>query len=109
MKIIKDETVLKQRSTQEQAKKVGHGKRKRNGKDPEVEEALNHWCSTVLAKGIRISGPVLKNKAEEFVQKLGRPELMTTDGWLSCWKARYQITFKRAHAEKGSADQHGWS
>ena len=44
---------------QELAKNVGHGKRKRDGKDPKVEEALNHWFSAVLAKGIPISGPSL--------------------------------------------------
>ena len=32
---------------------------------------------------------------------------MATDGWLSRWKARHQITFKRAHGEKGSADTEG--
>ena len=51
-KLIKDEPVLPQRWTQEQTKKahVGHGKRKRDGKGPEVEEALSHWFSAVLAR-----------------------------------------------------------
>ena len=71
-KLIKDEPVLTQRWMQEQAKKayVGHGKRKRDGNDSEVEEALSHCFSAVLAKGIRISGPVLKNKAEEFCSEV---------------------------------------
>ena len=42
VKLIKDKPVLAQQWTQEQAKMahVGHRKRKRERKDPEVEEAL---------------------------------------------------------------------
>ena len=71
-KLMKDEPVLTQQWTQEQEKKahVGHRKRKKDGKDPEIEEALSHWFSAVLTKGIQISEPVLNNKAEEFAQKL---------------------------------------
>ena len=43
----------------EQAKQAGLGQRKRDGKDPEVEEALNLCFSSVLAEGIRISGQIL--------------------------------------------------
>ena len=51
-KLIKDEPVLTRRWTQGQAKKahVGHRKRKRDGKDPEVEETLSDWFSPVLAR-----------------------------------------------------------
>ena len=64
VKVIKNEPVLTQRWTLEQAKKehAGHGKRKRDGQDPEVEEELSHWFSAVLAKDIRISWPVLKTR-----------------------------------------------
>ena len=40
------------------------------------------WFSAVLSKGLRISGPILKTKAEEFAKKLGRPDFVATDGWL---------------------------
>ena len=69
-----------------------------------MEEALNRWFNAVLAKGVRISGPILKTKAEEFAHKLGRPDFVAMDGWLSRWKARHRIKFKRAHGEKSSAD-----
>ena len=52
----------------EQAKQVGLDKRKRDGKDPEVEEALSQWFATVLAESVSISGPILQAKAEEFTQ-----------------------------------------
>ncbi|KAI6649553.1 Tigger transposable element-derived protein 4 [Oopsacas minuta] len=82
-KLLNEETLLTERWTLEQA---SLGKRKRDGKDPEVEEALNLWFSAVLTKGIRISGPILKNKAEELAQMLGRSDFEATDGWLSRWK-----------------------
>ena len=78
--------------------------RERGGKDPEVDEALNQWFKTVLHKGVRISGLILKAKAEEFAEKLGRPDFIATEDWLSRWKGRYQIRCKHAHGGKASAD-----
>ena len=63
-------------------------KRKRKGKDPDVEEALDQWFSIVTGRGVRISGPILKSKSEELVKKLGHNDFTATDGWLSRWKAR---------------------
>ncbi|KAI6647414.1 Tigger transposable element-derived protein 6-like [Oopsacas minuta] len=83
------------------------GKRQRSGKDPEVEEALNKWFKPVLDKGVRISGVILRSKAEEFAVRLGKPGFVATEGWLYRWKARHQIKAKRIHGEKSSADFEG--
>lgn len=53
---------------------------------------------------MRLSGPILKSKAEEIAQKLGKPDFVASDGWLSHWKGRKHRKFKRAHGEKSSAD-----
>ena len=58
-------------------------KRKREGKDPDVEEALDQWFSIVTGRGVRISGPILKSKSEELAKKLGHNDFTATDGWLS--------------------------
>lgn len=79
-------------------------KRKRDGKNPEVEEALTEWFSAVQERGVSVSGPILKNKAEELAKKLGYEDFKSTDGWLSRWKSRKDIKFKREHGEKKSAD-----
>ena len=42
-------------------------------------------------------------KAEDLAKKLGHTNYVATEGWLSRWKARHQIRYKRAHGEKGSA------
>ena len=46
---------------------------------------------------------LFKAKAEDLAQKLGHTNFVATEGWLSRWKARHQIRYKRAHGEKGSA------
>lgn len=81
-------------------------KRKREGKDAEVDEALSKWFGIVTTRGVRVSGPMLKYKAEEFAKKLGEghENFKATEGWLSRWKKRHDIKFKKAHGEKASAD-----
>ena len=74
------------------------------GKAPEVDTDLNLWFGTVTSKGQKLRGPILKEKAEHLAKKLGHTNFVATEGWLSRWKARHQIRYKRAHGEKGSAD-----
>eukprot|EP00061_Rhincodon_typus_P019082 g48535.t1 len=76
-------------------------KRKRKGKDIEVEDALLLWFQHAVAEGVRISGPMLKTKAKEFAEELRHDDFEPTDGWLSRWKARNNIVFK-----KDSNEQH---
>ena len=74
------------------------------GKASEVDTALNQWFGTVTSKGQKLGGPILKEKAEDLAKKLRHTNFVATEGWLSRWKARHQIRYKRAHGEKGSAD-----
>uniref|UniRef100_A0A8C4XFI3 HTH CENPB-type domain-containing protein n=1 Tax=Erpetoichthys calabaricus TaxID=27687 RepID=A0A8C4XFI3_ERPCA len=85
-------------------------KRKREGKEPEVEDALNQWFAKVTtrdvaARGVHIRGPILKVKAEDLAKKLGHEEFKATDGWLSRWKSRHEIKFKKPNGEKGSSSK----
>ena len=63
-----------------------HSKRKRKGKDPDIEEALCKWFSVVTRRGVSVSGPRLKSNSEEFAKKLGHIDFKATDGWLCRWK-----------------------
>ena len=40
----------------------------------------------------------------DLAKKLGHTNFVATEGWLSRWRARHQIRYKRAHGEKGNAD-----
>jgi hypothetical protein len=75
-------------------------------KCPEVDEALNQWFIAVSARGVSLSGPTPMRKAEELAAKL-QVDFKATDGWLSRWKQRHCISYKKAHSEKGSADTVG--
>jgi hypothetical protein len=79
-------------------------KRKREGKDPDVEDALNQWFSIMTGRGVRVRGPMLKKKSEKLAKKQGRDDFKATDGWLSRWKCRHDTKFKKAHGEKDSAE-----
>ncbi|CAK9828167.1 Tigger transposable element-derived protein 4 [Anthophora retusa] len=79
-------------------------KRNRQGKDPDVENALNQWFSIVKERGICVSGSMLKNKAEDLAKKLGHYDFKATDGWLSRWKCRNNIKLKKEHGEENSVD-----
>ncbi|XP_038672386.1 uncharacterized protein LOC119976178 isoform X1 [Scyliorhinus canicula] len=79
-------------------------KRKRKGKDIEVEDALLLWFQQAVADGVRVSGPMLKTKAKEFGEDLGHDDFEPTDGWLSRWKARNNIIFKKDSSERHDYD-----
>jgi len=75
-------------------------KRKRQGKSPTVEEALKRWYLVVMTRDIKMTGPFLKNKANELAARLGDHEFKASDGWLSRWKVRHQINLKRSQYER---------
>lgn len=43
-------------------------RRKRDGKDPEVEQALKIWFTSVREMDGRLDGPILKKKPEIMYQ-----------------------------------------
>jgi hypothetical protein len=55
-------------------------KRKREGTDPDVEEALNQWFSTATGQGVRVSGPMLKSESEELAKYLCHNNFKATNG-----------------------------
>lgn len=109
LRLIKQENELREawRECEGQGRQGKSQKRKREGKDPDVDEALNEWFDIVTRRSIRVSGPMLKCKAEELAKKLGHDDFKATDGWLSRWKSRHDIKFKKVHGEKESADSAG--
>ena len=65
-------------------------KRKRVGKDEQVESALKLWFTDVQENDARVDGPLMRQKAE--------------DGWFNRWKKRENIVYKRPHGEQKDAD-----
>ena len=61
-------------------------KRARNGKNIRVEMALNRWFALMTARGLRVSEPILLEKAGEIAAKLSYTQFKATNGWLHRWK-----------------------
>ena len=78
-------------------------KRQRGGTEDDVGKALFLWFQQKLSQGARLSGPLIKEKARELSRTQGR-EFTPTDGWLSRWKVRNNIIFKKEQGEKADAD-----
>lgn len=78
-------------------------KRKRCGKESAVEEALLKWFQDKRKCHVPISGLVLEEKANEIAKILNIDDFKATSGWLSRWKSRNQICFKKSHGESADA------
>ncbi|XP_022086316.1 tigger transposable element-derived protein 4-like [Acanthaster planci] len=77
-------------------------KRMRTAAYPDVEEALSMWFKAARTQNIPVSGPILQEKAWSLAKLLGHADFASSDGWLSCFKARHNIVF-RAIAGEGAA------
>ena len=55
-------------------------KRKRCGKDEDVEKVLKKWFVEVRDKNAPINAPMLKLKSESLAAKLGKSDFEETDG-----------------------------
>ena len=73
------------------------------GKEEDVGKALFLWFEQKTAQGARLSGPVLKQKASDLARAQGS-DFFPSDGWLSRWKVRHNVVFRKEHGEKQSAD-----
>ncbi|CAJ0902504.1 13029_t:CDS:2 [Entrophospora sp. SA101] len=87
------------------AKKFGISKSQaeRGAKFPEVEAALYLWMSQALASNLAISGDILKSKATHFAERLQVTSFGVSDGWLTKFKAHYNIKQYNKAGEANSA------
>ena len=79
-------------------------KRKRSGKDEQVDQALKKWFMEVREKDACVNGPLLKQKAEELARKMGKESFKATNGWFCRWLQRENVTYKKPQGESGEAD-----
>ncbi|XP_060872747.1 tigger transposable element-derived protein 6-like [Metopolophium dirhodum] len=63
---------LQEQFLREQAlSQVTTRKRKREGKDADVDEALTQWFTLATSRGVQVSGPILKAKSEDLARSHG--------------------------------------
>ncbi|XP_005098847.1 tigger transposable element-derived protein 4 [Aplysia californica] len=74
-------------------------KRKARFKEEDVDIALNVWLCQKNEHCARINGPILKQKAQQLAEEMGH-DFTPSEGWLSRFKERHSITFRRGHARE---------
>ncbi|XP_061188771.1 tigger transposable element-derived protein 4-like [Saccostrea echinata] len=79
-------------------------KRQRSGNKAHLDSALKEWFQTARQRDIPISGPILQEKAAQFAKQMNVTDFNASKGWLSRFKARENIGFKKLHGEKKDAD-----
>ncbi|XP_048878070.1 tigger transposable element-derived protein 6 [Brienomyrus brachyistius] len=96
-------TLLKRRQIVPAANN-GDRRRIRSGKAPVVEAALVKWIDNAKSCNAPLSGPLVKEKAEELAAKLGEDNFKVSIGWFERFKKRENIVFKKLHGEAAEAD-----
>ena len=66
---------------------------KRSGKDEEVEKALFDWFKFIRLRNAPVNGPILIEKANKIAEASGHTNFKATEGWFSCWKKRFSVSF----------------
>ncbi|XP_069762545.1 major centromere autoantigen B [Narcine bancroftii] len=74
-------------------------KRKREGKNQTIDDALLSWFWMASKEEGPISGPVLMAKAKALAEEMGI-EFKPTNGWLCRWKNRNNLAYRRVPREK---------
>ena len=72
-------------------------KRQRTGHAVDVENALYEWYEYSRSKDVTINGPIVREKAQALGVELGLTDFKPSDGWLSRWKKRNNVDYKRPH------------
>nr|XP_054928928.1 tigger transposable element-derived protein 6-like [Dermacentor andersoni] len=71
----------------------------------DVEKALYKWFIDVRAQNTLLSGPMLQQKAKNFVFILGAKNFTASSRWLQCFKARFNIVGKTVAGESEDANE----
>ncbi|XP_032875993.1 uncharacterized protein LOC116972426 [Amblyraja radiata] len=74
-------------------------KRKREGRDNDVDSALFQWFQIAKAQHVVISDEILAAKAKCLAEAMQIRNFVPTVGWISRWKARHTAYFPQAHED----------
>ena len=78
------------------------GKRSRKSEFSVINEQLYEWFQLATSRHIYPDGKILKEKALEIAGRLGMDEeFKASNGWLSKWKERYNISQRTISGESG--------
>ena len=70
-----------------------------------MDAALFQWFTAARAQSVPLSGEILKAKAEELNSGMGHDQWSCSSGWLSRWKVRHNIRYRRVCGENAAVDK----
>jgi len=79
-------------------------KRAREGKAPNVERATIQWIASMRDQNIPLTGPLVRQKAEDFATKLNQPDFKATKGWYQRFKSRNMLKNIKLRGEGPASD-----
>lgn len=79
-------------------------KRQRTGKHTSIDEILFEWYKKEHARNTPIDGPMLQAKAREIANELGIQLAENLNSWLTRWKNRFNLVWKKRAGEQNDAD-----
>jgi len=60
----------------------------------ELNTLVFRWFSLARVQGFPISGPILQEKARQLAVKLGNESFHASDGWLTSWKKKHNVSLR---------------
>jgi hypothetical protein len=75
---------------------------KRASKCEDLDKLVFSYFRLARSKGFPMSGPLLKEKASIYAEKLGIHDFKASEGWIARFKKRNQIEFKAVCGESAS-------
>lgn len=100
--------ISKKDDIRKQAEKFGTSAKKRKigreAKFEDLESLLFEWYCQARASQIPIDGPILREKALEIAALKGIENFTASNGWISRFKERYGLKFKKLCGESASCD-----
>lgn len=97
-------TILKNRDKIVGTRTTGGRKRLTKGEFPHLEECLVTWIRQCRGQNIPVSGLSLKEKAKTFAKNLNIQNFSASEGWLTNFKKRNDIVFKKICGESSSVN-----
>lgn len=79
-------------------------KKNRPSEFPRLEQFLFTWFNQVRQQNIPVSGILIKEKAKSYAEMLEISDFTASDGWLSNFKKRHNLVFRKICGESASVD-----
>lgn len=73
-------------------------------KNEDLDKKLFDWLMEARASNINVSGPILQEKARQEALRMGVENFQASNGWLSKFKSRWNLTTLKVCGEEAGVD-----